>query len=116
MAIISLILYVFFSRKEIYIEYKIKYSFRGKIYKISAFYDTGCNLVYKGLPVIILNDKYNFNIETSDKVLFHNGIGEFYQDCFYIKNLHIGKSEIECYCIFLKIDYEAIIGSNIIFL
>lgn len=107
------IIYLFFKRKEINIIYKIEFNFRNKKVKLNAFYDTGCNLLYKGYPVIILNKKYKFDIKTYEYLNYSSGGEVLLEEIYLINNLKIGKSEIKCYCIFLDIDYEAIIGSNL---
>jgi hypothetical protein len=108
------LIYLFFKRKEINITYQIEFKFRNKKVKLNAFYDTGCNLVYKGYPVIILNKKYKFDIKTYDYLNYSSGGEVLFEEVYLINNLKIGKSEIKCYCIFLDIDYEAIIGSNLV--
>jgi hypothetical protein len=108
------LIYLFFKRREIDITYKIEFYFRNKKVKINAFYDTGCNLLYKGYPVIILNKKYKFDIKTYDYLNYSSGGEVLFEEVYLINNLKIGKSEIKCYCIFLDIDYEAIIGSNLV--
>lgn len=112
--ILVFIFYVFFHRKDIFITYKIKYVFKDKTYHLNAFFDTGCNLIYKGLPVVILNKKYHFNIYSDEKIFYISGGTQISEKIYRINNLEILKNKIDCYCIFLDIDYDAIIGVNII--
>ena len=107
-------LYLSFRRKELFISYKITYEFKGKKYCCDAFFDTGCNLLYKGLPVIILNKKYHFNIYSEDVLKFNSGGIERLEKVYKIYNLKIMKNQIDCYCAFLDIDYDAIVGVNVI--
>lgn len=111
---LSLVLYCIFKKKDIYKTYKIRFFFKENEYKIEAFFDTGCDLFYKGYPVIILNRKFHFKIKTFDKITFTSGSGNNIEDIYLLNNVFIENKKIKCYCIFLDIEYDAIIGNNII--
>ena len=108
------IIYVFFKRKQILIKYKIEYTYKNKVYKLDAFFDTGCNLLYKGLPVIIINNKYSFNIHTDDVIYISAANSSSYEKVYIINELKFNNKRIKCYCVFLDIDYEAIVGVNLV--
>lgn len=110
--ILIIIFYIIFKRKEILISYDISFIFNKKKYNLSAFFDTGCNLLYKGYPVFIINKKYEFNNQSKEKFIFYTAVSSSEVFIYKIDNLMIKKRNISCYCIFLDIDYEAIIGFN----
>lgn len=109
-----IIIYIFFKNKRIDIYYQLKYIFLNKEYKINAFLDTGCNIFYKGYPVIILNNKYNFNIIPIDYIEISSGLSKNKTPIFYIDKLFVGKKQVSVYCVFLDIDYDAIIGFDVL--
>lgn len=109
-----LICHLFFKRKRIEIFYMIKFKFLNKEYKLNAFFDTGCDIFYKFNPVIILNEKYKFNISPVDTIKISSGIATEEVDIFYIDKLYINKKIISVYCIFLDIHYNAIIGYDVL--
>ena len=94
--------------------YKIEYKFKNKKYKLNAYFDTGCNILYKGLPVIIINKRYSFCIYTSDTINITSGINDSNEKIYLINELKIGKNLLKCYCVFLDIEYDAIIGVNLV--
>lgn len=112
--VIFIISLIFFNRKEVDLSYKISFRFKSTNYIFNAFLDTGCNLMYKSYPVIIINKKYEFNIYSDSYIKFTTGSGETIKKVYLINELEICKKKIKCYCIFLDIDYEAIIGFNLI--
>lgn len=113
-SIIFMFVYIFYRRKDIDITYRISFKFRDRLYSMDAFYDTGCNLFYKGYPVIILNKKYHFMIYTDLRLTYYSGDIETEKELYLINELKLNHEVIKCYCIFLDINYEAIIGSNLL--
>lgn len=89
---------------------RLRFVFKNKKYCINAFCDSGCNLMYKLLPVIVLHQKYQFNIKTQDKIEIDNGYSKYLKECYYLNEIYIDKRKISCYVIFLDIKYDAIVG------
>lgn len=112
--VIAGVIYSFFKRKDIYKTYKIEFKFMEHKYVINAFFDTGCNILYKGYPVIILNSKYKFKIHSYEKVIYTSGNDDNEESVYLINSLKVDNRVIKCYCIFLDIDYDAIIGNNLL--
>ena len=93
--------------------YEVKFVFRGKKHSYKAFLDTGCNLKHKGLPVVVINKRYCFDIYSDEYIMIHSGTGANVEKVYYLSEFFINKEKINCYCIFLEIDYDVIIGSNV---
>ena len=94
--------------------YNIKFNLINKKYNLEAFLDTGCDMFYKGKPVIVLNKKFETNIFSIDKIQINSGISEKIIDIFYIDKFYINKKIISVYCVFLDISFDAIIGSDLL--
>lgn len=108
------IIYIFFKRKILSVFYEISFIFKDKNYRIKAFFDTGSSLLYKGYPVIVLNKKYHFKIHSNISYEFYTATGINIEKLYLINELKIEKRKIKCYCLFLDISYDAIVGSNVL--
>lgn len=109
-----LIIYIFFKKRIIKINYLVSYKFKSKNYNLKAFLDTGCDIYYNGYPVIIINQKYEFNIYTDEHITYFSGDIKTIKKVYLINEIKIEKQLKRCYCIFLDIPYEAIIGTNML--
>lgn len=108
-----IVIYLFFKKKRIDVFYILKFNFLNKEYNVKVFLDTGCSIFYKGKPVIILNNKYQFNIYPIDKIKI-SGIKDEILDLYYIDLVSINKKQMSLYCVFLDMDYEGIIGYDVL--
>ena len=111
---ILLILMFFYKSKVINAFYDLSFKYRNKSFHVNAFLDTGCNIWYKEFPVIVLNKKYQFDIYTNEFISINTGLASSKAMVYYIDQLKIDKTVINCYCVFLDIEYEAIIGCNVL--
>ena len=104
--------YLLHQKKSFTTFYTITFQIGEKLYRFNAFFDTGCQLSYKGKPVIVLNKKSNFNFYTEDFLIINSGTGQRLVKCYLLHNVTINHKKCSCYCVFLDINYEAIIGFN----
>lgn len=104
--------YLIYKRKDIFITYNIEFTLNEKKHSYNAFFDTGCNLLYKGYPVFIINTRYKPNYISKDKYNFYTATNSNDVDIYEIEKLKLNNRIIKCYCIFLDVDYDAIIGIN----
>lgn len=89
-----------------------------KEYKFNGFYDTGC-LINIGLtPVIVLNEKYNINLEYFTNIKINTIAGETLHNVYKATNVYLfnNKKKVEKHCLIIlsNIDYEVIVGKNFI--
>ena len=63
---------------------------------------------------MIINKKHDFNIYTEDIMLITTGTCSSYEKVYMLNELKIGKKTLKCYCVFLEIDYQAIVGVNLV--
>ena len=70
--------------------------------------------MYKGFPVVIINRKYSFDIYTEDFIVISTGTNTSYEKVYLINDLIINNKHNKCYCVFLDIEYDAIVGMNLV--
>lgn len=87
-----------------------------KEYKFKCFYDTGCIINIGFTPVIVLNEKYNINLEYFTSIDINTIAGCTKHKVYKANNVYLlnknKKIEKHCLIILSNIDYEVMIGKN----
>lgn len=112
--VIIIIILIFFKHRSLEQFHDVSFKLLMKEYKLKAFFDSGCNLFYKGYPVIIINNKYYNNIYSDEYIQIDSGHSVSSVKVFYLDKVKIDKSVIKCYFIFLDVKYDVIIGYNVL--
>lgn len=108
---ISILLFIYILRKE---PNNYKIDINGKIY--NCFYDTGCIVSIGLTPVIILNSKYNLQLEYFTTLEVNTIAGVTTHKVYKASSVYLlnnnKKTEKYCLIILSDIDYDVIIGKN----
>ena len=111
--LISISIYLILVNKKYETYYDVSFVI-GKKRTFKAFFDTGCNLVYCGYPVLIISKKKEFRCDFVGKLKIYGATGSMDVDVFKIDSLFVNGKKHFAYGVFLDVEFEAIIGVSFV--
>ncbi len=87
-------------------------------YTLNCFYDTGCLINVGMTPVIVVSNKYDFNLELFTNIKINTVSGVSIHNVYKARNIYLldkGK-KVNKYCLIMysNIEYDVIVGKNFI--
>lgn len=115
---ILLVTIIYFSRNKTDNKMKITIIDDNNIHTLDAFVDTGCQ-IYCGLtPVLLVNEKIKLDLKYIEQIKVETISGEKLMNIYKARRVYCinNKTKVEkhCFIAFSKMDYESIVGKNVI--